>query len=56
MLVEGEESGVFRSSNRTRGGKNTEGEDERSLKLTNTEECKRGAKVSRTCQLLQAIH
>ena len=56
VSVESEESGVFRSSNRTKGGKNTEGKGRRSLKLANAEECKRDAKVSRTCQLLQTIY
>ena len=54
--MEGEESRVFRSSNRTEGNRNAEGEGGRSLKLTNAKKCKRGAKVSRTHQLLQAIH
>jgi len=54
--VEGEGSGVFRSSNRAKGGRNAEGEDRRSLKLANAKEHKRGAKISRTYQLLQAIH
>ena len=54
--MESEESGVFRSSNRTKGGKNTEEKGRRSLKLANAEECKRDAKVSRTCQLLQTIY
>jgi len=46
--VEDEGSGVFRSSNRTKGCRNTKGEDGRSLKLADTEERKRDAKVSRT--------
>ena len=54
--MEGEGSGVFRSSNRAEEGRNAEGEGRRSLKLANTEEYKRGAKVSRTCQLLQVIY
>jgi len=52
VSVEGEESEVFRSSNRAKKGRNIEGKDKRSLKLVNTEEYKRDAKVSRTCQLL----
>ena len=54
--MEDERSGVFRSSNRTKGCKNTKGEGRRSLKLADTEECKRDAKVSRTHQLLLAIY
>jgi len=50
--MKGKGSGIFRSSNRTKGGRNIEGEDKRSLKLANAEECKRGTKVSRTRQLL----
>ena len=56
VLVEGKEGGVSRSSNRTKGSRNTEEEGRRSLKLANTKKCKRGTKVSRTCQLLQAIY
>ena len=51
-MVEGKGGGVSRSSNRTKGSRNTKGEGRRSLKLTNAEECKRGTKVSRTHQLL----
>ena len=54
--MKGEGSGVFRSSNRAEGGRNTEGEDGRSFKLANAKAYKKGAKVSRTCQLLQVIH
>ena len=54
--MEGKGSGVFRSSNRAKGGRNAEGEGRRIFKLANTEEHKRGAKVSRTCQLLQVIY
>ena len=51
-MVEDEGSGVFRSSNRAKGGRNAKEEGRRSLKLVNTEEHKRGTKISRTCQLL----
>ena len=50
--MKGKESGIFRSSNRAKGSRNTEGEGGRSLKLANTEEHKRGVKVSGTRQLL----
>jgi len=56
VLVEGKGSGVFRSSNRAKGGRNAEEEGRRSLKLANAKEYKKDTKVSRTCQLLQAIH
>jgi len=52
VSVEGEESKVFRSSNRAKKSRNIEGKGKRSLKLANTEEYKRDAKVSRTYQLL----
>ena len=50
--MEGKGSGVFRSSNNTKEGRNAEGEGGRGLKLASAEKCKRDAKVSRTCQLL----
>ena len=56
MSVEGKGGGVSRSSDKTKESRNTKGESEKSLKLANAKERKKGAKVSRTCQLLQVIH
>jgi len=54
--VKGKGGRVSRSSDRTKESRNVKREDGRSLKLANAEEYKEGAKVSRTHQLLQAIH
>jgi len=54
--VESEGSRILGSGNRTEGGGDVEGEGERGPKLTNTKKCKRDIKISRTCQLLQAVH
>jgi len=56
VSIEGKGGGVSRDSDRTEENRNIERESRRSFKLANTEEYKGGTKVSRTCQLLQAIH
>jgi len=56
VLVKGKGGRVSRSSDRTKGSRNAEKEDGRSLKLANAKEYKGDAKVSRNHQLLQVIH
>ena len=56
MQIEGEGGGIFRSSNRTRGDKDGEGEGERSIGVADTEVCQRCTKVLRVGELLLLIY